>query len=67
MCPPLGTTAVVRCVNARAPVIVREPDSAFSQALRGVFARVQAELDHETPRGLGRSLMRGASSTPGSF
>jgi flagellar biosynthesis protein FlhG len=59
--------AVVRCVNARAPVVVREPDSAFSQALRGVFARVQAELGDESPRGLGRSLMRGASCTPGSF
>jgi flagellar biosynthesis protein FlhG len=59
--------SVVRCVNARAPVVAREPDSVFSQAVRGVFARVQVELAHETPRGLGRSLMRGASCTPGSF
>jgi flagellar biosynthesis protein FlhG len=49
--------SVVRCVNARAPVVVREPDAPFSRALREVFARVQAELEHQTPRGLGRSLM----------
>jgi flagellar biosynthesis protein FlhG len=51
--------AVVRCVNARAPVVVREPDAPFSRALREVFARVQTELEREEPRGLGRSLMHG--------
>jgi flagellar biosynthesis protein FlhG len=51
--------AVVRCVNARAPVIVREPEAPFSRAFGEVFERVQAELGREAGRGLGRSLMQG--------
>lgn len=48
--------AVVRCVNGRAPVVTREPDSAFAQAIGVVFQRIVVELARETPRGLGRSL-----------
>ncbi len=51
--------AVVRCVNARAPVVVREPDAPFSRGLRDVFETVQMELGREVPRGLGKSLMHG--------
>jgi flagellar biosynthesis protein FlhG len=58
--------SVVRCVNARAPVVVREPDAPFSRGLREVFARIQVELGREAPRGLGQSLMRGTGSTPNS-
>ncbi len=49
--------AVVRCVNARAPVVVREPDSPFAKALTLVAERIRSELARETGRGLGRSLM----------
>jgi flagellar biosynthesis protein FlhG len=48
--------AVVRCVNSRAPVVVREPDSPFAKALAIIFGRIRAELARETGRGLGRSL-----------
>lgn len=51
--------AVVRCVNGRAPVVVREPDSAFAHAAAVVFERVRSELAREKPRGLGRSLSAG--------
>ena len=49
--------AVVRCVNARAPVVVHEPESAFARAVQIVFERVVSELEREGSRGLGRSLM----------
>lgn len=49
--------AVVRCVNARAPVVVREPEAPFAQAARIVFGRIRGELARDPGRGLGRSLL----------
>ena len=49
--------AVVRCVNSRAPVVVREPDTPFSKAMTIVQGRIRGELMRETGRGLGRSLL----------
>jgi flagellar biosynthesis protein FlhG len=57
--------AVVRCVNARAPVIVREPECAFSAALRILANALARELARTTPRGLGRSLSASAGYAPG--
>lgn len=48
--------AVVRCVNARAPVVVREPDAPFAKALTIVSERIRSELARVNSRGLGRSL-----------
>lgn len=51
--------AVVRCVNARAPVVVREPESPFARAFVSVGARVLEELSTAPARGLGKSLVAG--------
>ncbi|MBL8858104.1 MAG: P-loop NTPase [Planctomycetes bacterium] len=53
--------AVVRCVNSRAPVVAREPDSPFAKAVTLVHGRLQTELSREAGRGLGQSLLRIAS------
>lgn len=57
--------AVLECVNARTPVVVRAADSPFAQALAPVFAKVCAELDRVPARGLGRGLLRTVGYTPG--
>lgn len=50
--------AVVRCVNGRSPVVVREPDSAFARAIGLAHGRIRGELAREAHRGLGCSLRR---------
>lgn len=54
--------AVVRCVNARQPVVVREPDSVFAAAARRVAEGLVVEFAGCRPHGLGRSLLGGLSN-----
>lgn len=53
--------AVVRCVNGRAPVVSREPDSPFARALTLAFGRIQGELAQAGTEGLGHALRRVSS------
>lgn len=48
--------AVGRCVNARAPVVRREPDSPFAAAVRGLVATVAQDASHGARLGLGARL-----------
>lgn len=48
--------AVVRSVNARGPVVVREPDSAFAAALRAVAEALENELAPAATGALGKRL-----------
>lgn len=57
--------AVLECVNARAPVVVRAAESPFARALAPVFAKLSAELARVPAKGLGRSLLRTVGYTPG--
>jgi flagellar biosynthesis protein FlhG len=57
--------AVVRCVNARQPVVVREPDSAFAAAARRVAEALVVDFAGSRPHGLGRVLLRGLANGGG--
>lgn len=55
--------AVVRCVNARAPVVRREPEAPFSSALRELSAVLARDVAHGPTLGLGGRLARMASDS----
>jgi len=55
---------VTDCVNARQPVVVRAPESAFAQAVERLLVALQAEFDRHHPRGLGRTLLRTVGYSP---
>jgi flagellar biosynthesis protein FlhG len=57
--------AVVRAVNARGPVVTREPASAFAAEVRALHARFVPEFDGAKRAGLGRSLLANAGYAPG--
>jgi flagellar biosynthesis protein FlhG len=48
--------AVPRCVNARAPVVRREPDAPFAQAARELCDVLRRELPGQPTLGFGRRL-----------
>jgi len=48
--------AVGRCVNARSPVVRREPDSPFAAAVRDLVTAVDQEASHGARLGLGARL-----------
>ncbi len=50
--------AVQRCVNARAPVVRREPDAPFARAVRALAAVLQREVPERASQGFGQRLAR---------
>lgn len=50
--------AVVRCVNSRAPVVLREPDSRFASDLRGLASLLVRDVPTGPSLGLGERLAR---------
>lgn len=59
--------AVQRCVNARAPVVLREPEAPFAEALRELAAALVRELPPGPSLGLGRRLAGSSNPAPGSY